>query len=71
MPLVILRYLLNVSVQLANKRGFKQTKKDLLRVAAIQCNNVSVENPVLLATTDVKNKLYINTDYTIIINVFR
>jgi hypothetical protein len=26
MPLVILHYLLNVSVQLANKRGFKQKK---------------------------------------------
>jgi hypothetical protein len=27
MPLVILHHLLNVSVQLANKRGFKQKKK--------------------------------------------
>jgi hypothetical protein len=26
MPLVILHHLLNVSVQLANKRGFKQNK---------------------------------------------
>jgi hypothetical protein len=27
MPLVILHHLLNVSVQLANERGFKQTNK--------------------------------------------
>jgi hypothetical protein len=30
MPLVILHHLLNVSVQLANKSGFKQTKKKLV-----------------------------------------
>jgi hypothetical protein len=29
MPLVILHHLLNVFVQLANKRGFKQTKQFL------------------------------------------
>jgi hypothetical protein len=34
MPLVILHYFLNVSVQLANKRGFKQ-KKTCAFVAAV------------------------------------
>jgi hypothetical protein len=30
MPLVILHHLLNVSVQLANKRGFKKKKKKII-----------------------------------------
>jgi hypothetical protein len=32
MPLVILHYLLNVFVQLANKRGFKQKKNFVLTI---------------------------------------
>jgi hypothetical protein len=32
MPLVILHHLLNVSVQLANKRGFKQKKIKIKKI---------------------------------------
>jgi hypothetical protein len=39
-PLVILHYLLNVSVQLANKRGFKQKQKQKISHRLL---NVSVQ----------------------------
>jgi hypothetical protein len=39
MPLVILHHLLNVFVQLANKRGFKQKKKSTLNVCPYLTGN--------------------------------
>jgi hypothetical protein len=35
MPLVILHHLLNVFVQLANKRGFTKKKKELFLVSSV------------------------------------
>jgi hypothetical protein len=45
MPLVILPYLLNVFVQLANKRGFTKKKKNLV----IYVNTYLVDGTLLLA----------------------
>jgi hypothetical protein len=44
MPLVILHHLLNVSVQLANKRGLKKNKKKLILQAALDPRVHSASN---------------------------
>jgi hypothetical protein len=48
MPLVILHYLLNLSVQLANKRGFKQKSEKMLLGNSNWVTSASLLKAVLL-----------------------
>jgi hypothetical protein len=48
MPLVIFHHLLNVSVQLANKRGFNKTKKMFISNLLVLRQSCAVPRPFVM-----------------------